>query len=184
MYPCQRDEGGCMKSETLSNWLQIAANIGILIGLILVGFQINQASNLQRLQLLYEDEGRAIENESTLLGDNPIEVLQKAMQTPEDLSFGEMRLLEAYHYRPYAQLERRYKAKELLGESWKDDVQDVAWVYGTPFGRAWWDEVKSTAPKEIRELVDDSLGNQSITFQQDHFNRVIKNTKKYQDIGK
>ena len=170
-----------MESSKVGYWLQVGANIGILIGLVLVGLQINQAADLLKLQLVYEDEGLVIENESALLGDDPTKVIQKAMDSPHELTFGEMRLLEAYHFRPYAQLERRYNARDLLGDDWKDDVYGVAWSYGTPIGRAWWDVIRDIAPPEIRRLLDDALADQTSNLQRDQFDRIKANLAKYLD---
>lgn len=168
----------------LGQWLQIGANVGILAGLVLVALQINQASNLLRLQLLYEDDGREIENESTLLGEDPARVIQKAFDEPRALTFAEMRVMESYLYRPLAQLERRFKARELLGDDWKNDIEDTVWNLGTPFGRAWWDSVRDSTHPEIRDAIDTALAKQHPSFQQDHFERVKKNLDKYSEHPK
>ena len=44
-----------MNFEKLNRWLQVSANIGIVLGLVLVGFQLKQNSELARIQLLYEE---------------------------------------------------------------------------------------------------------------------------------
>ena len=173
--------GGTQAStmNKLGQWLQIAANLGILAGLILVAVQIDQASNLLQLQLLYEDEGREIENESTLLGDDPARVIQKSIDEPYGLTFGEMRVMESYLYRPISQIERRYKARALLGDSWKEDIEDTIWNLGTPFGRAWWDAVRSTTNPEVREVIDEALRSRDPNAQQQHFDSVRQNIAKY-----
>ena len=40
------------------DWLQIVANVGLITGLILVGLQLKQNSDLLKTQLLYEESGR------------------------------------------------------------------------------------------------------------------------------
>ena len=168
-----------MESSKVGYWLQVGANIGILAGLVLVGFQINQTTGLIRLQILYEEAGRAIENESTLLGENPSAVIEKSVSDPTNLSYEEMRILEAYHWRPIAQLERRYELRELLGEEWKSSVPGTTWTLGTPFGRAWWDNVRDSVAPGVREVVDADLMERPVTSQIDYFNGVKANLARY-----
>ena len=171
-----------MESSKVGYWLQVGANIGILAGLILVGVQMNQTADLLRLQLLYEDDGVEIENEAAILGENPSDVIQKAIDDPLNLSFGEMRVLEAYHWRPVAQLQRRFEARSLLGGDWKNTVGDVAWTLGTPIARAWWDEVRDDAvAPEVRDAIDAELENRSVTAQAEQFDAVKKRLQKYLD---
>ncbi len=40
-----------MESSKIGYWLQVGANIGILAGLILVGFQINQNTKISHADL-------------------------------------------------------------------------------------------------------------------------------------
>ena len=44
-----------MESSKLGYWLQVGANIGLLAGLILVGFQIQQNSQILRTQVITEE---------------------------------------------------------------------------------------------------------------------------------
>ena len=169
-----------MDASKMANWLQIGANVGILVGLVLVGLQINQTSELLKLQLLYEDAARSSDNETAILGDDPTRVIQKTIDSPHELSFGEMRLLEAYHWRPLSQLIRRFHARELLGDSWKSDVQNVAWTYRTPFGRAWWVTVKSGLDPEIVRALDDALDVQMPSSQRAQFDAVKAKIPKHQ----
>ena len=40
-----------MNTEKLNRWLSLGANIGVVIGLLLVAYQIRQEANLTKLQL-------------------------------------------------------------------------------------------------------------------------------------
>lgn len=79
----------------LNRWLQVSANIGIVLGLVLVGFQLKQNSELARIQLLYEESNRAIELETEVVGERAAEVWAKSIQAPEDLTLAEIRIMEA-----------------------------------------------------------------------------------------
>ena len=57
-----------MNSSKLSDWLQIAANTGIIAGLLLVGLQLKQNSDLLKTQLLYEESSRLVDLETQVVG--------------------------------------------------------------------------------------------------------------------
>ena len=60
-----------MNTGKLNNWLQAAANIGILVDLILVGFQMRQNSDLLGAELVFNENQRSIDYARALVGDNP-----------------------------------------------------------------------------------------------------------------
>ena len=84
-----------MNSGKLSNWLQIAANVGIVVGLLLVGVQLKQNSNLLKTQLLYDESRRAVDLETLVVGENGAEVFAKSISDAENLSLPEQRIMEA-----------------------------------------------------------------------------------------
>ena len=43
-----------MEFDRVNRWLTLAANLGLLVGLILVALQLNQNSELARAQLIHE----------------------------------------------------------------------------------------------------------------------------------
>ena len=58
----------------LGKWVQIGANLGMVAGLILVGLQLQQNSDLLRTQLLYEESNRQSQFELAMLGGDPTAV--------------------------------------------------------------------------------------------------------------
>jgi len=57
-----------MRTERLASWLQITANIGIIGGLILVGFQLQQNSDILRAQMMSAESRSVIDQELQLIG--------------------------------------------------------------------------------------------------------------------
>ena len=78
-----------MNTGKFNNWLQIAANLGILIGLILVGFQMRQNSELLGAELVFMENQRLIDGARALAGEYPSSVFAKHLTNLEDLSFQE-----------------------------------------------------------------------------------------------
>ena len=57
-----------MHLDRIANWLQFLGNIGIIGGLALVGIQINQNTEIVRLQTLGDDSSRATQVEYVVVG--------------------------------------------------------------------------------------------------------------------
>ncbi len=84
-----------MDASKLGNWLQVSANIGIVLGLVMVGVQLKQNSDLTRIQLLYEESRRTVDLESTIVGERGAEVWAKSIEDPENLTLADVRIMEA-----------------------------------------------------------------------------------------
>jgi len=149
-----------MNSSKLSSWLQIAANTGIIAGLILVGLQLKQNSELLKTQLLYEESSRLVNLETQVVGESGAEVWAKSISDPENLNLAEQRVMEALLWSYVEQL----RSTRLLGElglledaEWRARVEsDTAFYLGNRYGRAWWANFKegttTLAPDLTREI--------------------------------
>ncbi|MBW2393868.1 MAG: hypothetical protein JRG95_06320, partial [Deltaproteobacteria bacterium] len=151
-----------MNSDRLGNWLQVGANLGIIVGLVLVGVQLKQNTDLLRVQLLYEESQRFIEHEQTMIGENGAEAWAKSLTAPREMTLAERRVMESYLYAMTEQWRASYMLRELgvLDEEWKDRiVEETKYYLGNPFGRAWWKAYRDTTrvPPEMLLLVEEML---------------------------
>lgn len=58
----------------LNSWLGIAANVGVVVGLVLVAVQIRQNSNLTRAQVANDWFLADMQLELSMMGENPAAV--------------------------------------------------------------------------------------------------------------
>ncbi len=79
----------------LGQWLQVGANTGILAGLILVGFQLAQNTELLRLQIINDTSRRTADHEYIFVGEQGAEAWATAIENPTELSFADQRILES-----------------------------------------------------------------------------------------
>ncbi len=70
----------------LSEWLQVAANIGILAGLVLVGYQIKQSNDLQRIEHVSRSLELDMAHVMAQMGDDPAEAVAKAVFEPNEMT--------------------------------------------------------------------------------------------------
>jgi hypothetical protein len=85
-----------MKLEQTAHWLTIAGNIGLLIGLALVIVQIEQNTDLVRLQLSSARWTDDLSLHLTMMGENPAVAVAKAIEDPTSLTIEDVQVLEAY----------------------------------------------------------------------------------------
>ena len=142
----------------LNSWLQVSANIGIVLGLLLVGVQLKQNSDLARIQMLNEESRRVVDYELEVGGERGAEVWAKSIEDPENLTLDEVRIMEALLYSFVENLRGTYRLADLglLEESdWRRRVEtEVTFYLSDPYSRAWWVNFGGTpnesVPEELR----------------------------------
>ena len=155
-----------MDSDRLNRWLALGANIGVLVGLLLVLLQMNQNEELLRVQITNEFFESYIAADTTFAGENLPAIWQKSVEEPENLSIAEMRAMEAQTFSPLSRWVSLYRLAEagIVDNSfWKSQVDmDVTFYFTSPYGRAWWEVFKeqlpvSYLPTELKDRIDEKL---------------------------
>jgi len=178
-----------MNSGKLSDWLQIAANTGIIAGLILVGLQLKQNSDLLKTQLLYEESSRLVDLETQFVGENGAEVWAKSISDPENLSLAEQRIMEALLWSYVEQL----RSTRLLGQlglledaEWKKRVRsDTGFWLGNKYGRAWWASFKgdkSQLPPDLIMEIDFKLSEKNTNRTADYMRSTMDRLREASEI--
>lgn len=145
-----------MDAKNVNKWLTLGANIGILIGLVLVTIEIRQNSDLLRLQFINDDLLAIAQGETPMLGDNPAEVMMKSLYSPEELTYADFRVVDAYLVAKMDLLVRRYRLGQegILDETaWKSEALNYGWHFGNEFGRLWWEYEGRHEYSDIPEIV-------------------------------
>ncbi len=82
-----------MKLEKISHWLTIVGNLGLLVGIALVAVQIDQNSQLVRVQLSVARWTDDLNLHLAMMGENPAAVVAKAIENPSELSVEDSQVL-------------------------------------------------------------------------------------------
>ncbi len=124
-----------MDSNKFSNWLQVAGNFGLLAGLILVGFQINQNTEIARTGLTARSFELAMQMNLARMGENPEAALAKAATDPESLTDEELGIVAQWVFF-WGDYDRRFDLLRDQGLVVQEIDWDVFyknranWVYG------------------------------------------------------
>ena len=95
------------------DWLQIGSNVAIVIGLLVVIYELNQNHQHVRAQLLLEDYGNGLAHAGHLLGENPAAAIAVARTDPEKLTEEQKIVVDAH---------LTYVYRRLSSQSYMHDV--------------------------------------------------------------
>lgn len=148
-----------MNFTKLTPWLTIIANLGLVAGMVLVAYEINQNSQLARTALI--NEGNIASNQfwANLMGETPADVIAKAVECPEAMTYSDFIVMDAFLFTGMNIQYRNYELAQegiFTDEDWRASVEGyAAWYLGNPYGRAWWEtEGETFFAKEFSDYVD------------------------------
>lgn len=149
-------------ASRLQGWITTTANVGVLIGLILVILQMNQSTQLARTA--YKSEGNVVSNQiwANLMSDRATDVIEKSIECPKEMTYSDFMALDAFLFTSINMIFRDYQLMQegLYSEAdWQRSVDTyVHWYLANPFGKAWWEEeAKNFFPAEFSAYVAKQL---------------------------
>jgi hypothetical protein len=161
-----------VNASKLSDWLQVAANIGIVLGLVLVGVQLKQNSDLARIQLVYAESQSSIDLELEVVGEQGAATWAKSIEDPENLTLAEIRIMEALLWGFAENLRGTYRLAELgllEEEDWRRRVDsEVTFYLSDRYSIAWWTNYGAASdsyPMVLRDAINEVIAadNRSVT---------------------
>jgi len=167
-----------VKTDKLSSWLQIGANVGILGGLILVGLQLQQNSEILQAQMMSAESRSVIDQEMHITGEQGAAAWVAAMSDPTNVSAEHHRIMEAIFWSAV----ESWRHIEELANSGLADVDprsrvadEAPWYFGNTYGRAWWTVRRedSALSDELKNVIDEAI-EQNPNFTADLHDRLIE----------
>ena len=151
-----------MNTDQLSSWLQITASVGVLGGLVLVGFQLEQNSEILQAQMMSDESRSAIDQEMQIIGEHGAAAWVSAMSDPSSVSPEHHRVMEAIYWSAV----ESWRHTEELGNLGLVDVDpryrvsdEAGWYFGNTYGRAWWSTRREDAEisDDLKKVIDDAI---------------------------
>ena len=148
-----------MDSDRLNRWLTLGANIGVLVGIIVLAVEIRQNSDLARLQFLDDRRTTWQQGELVVFGDSIAEVWEKSVLNPESLSLAETRILDAYLAFQLTNSERVFGLERAglleVGATQQWMQSELPFFFDTEFAKTWWEiEGRTSWGDEFVRLAD------------------------------
>ena len=152
-----------MNSDRLNRWLTLAANVGVLVGIVFLALEIRQNSDHLALQLEFAVPTQKIfEINRDLLDPAVAKILTKAVESPVELSFEEGLVASAFILNTLNEWEDRYllhKAGLAGVVDWQRHIREnIDWTLGNRFAMEIYKSNRNAFETEFVEYVDGLLG--------------------------
>lgn len=130
-----------MDTGKIDRWLSLGGNLAVLIGLVLVAYQINQEARLQKIQLFSDATTAINEFNLAMLGDNPTRVVARSIEDPDSLTLSEFQVMDAYLATALYEIRRLeiLRREGLLAEGSMYGIHHY-W-FGSNYAKAWFAEM-------------------------------------------
>lgn len=149
-----------MNWERVGQLLQVASNVGVIIGLLLVAVQMRQTSEAIRASRLDVWNLGGVQVDVGIMGDDAAEALATALSQPARLTEGQLYQLimvqDAYLYTMLAQWQA-YRAGQISSDDWALAREAFALTFGTPASRELWKVYKFGLPDGLVTELDEEL---------------------------
>ncbi len=164
-----------MKSETVSRWLGVGANFGVLLGLFLLWTEISQNKQMTRVEL---GAGMTDSTQQGWLGattDTVSEALSVAIYEPEKLTNRQLVVLDA-HMR--SKMSTAFRIEFLVRTGIFDlEMESAVWsvvrnAMGNEFGRAWYAVNRANLPPGISASIDRHLSDVSANQNRQRLDKI------------
>ena len=155
--------------------LHVVGNLAVLIGLIIVAYEIRQSSVIARAELsaLYLTNWAEIDRSRQ--DADFAAVLAKSMERPEDLTLDEMVQLDGYLFSIIDQLnmDRAMYRFGIFRDPLQVEVASFArYVLTTPFAQSWWASFREGYNADTGALIDLELESVSPDKQRVFFEEI------------
>lgn len=130
------------KPDRLTKWLTLAANIGVLLGLVLVFFEMRQNSDLTRISMEQHKNDLLAQIELSLAQPANAAIWVKAVRSPENLTDAEARIVESYLVSIMLQWDHmlQMEANGLITREHARQhiISSAPFYFGSRFAKNWW----------------------------------------------
>ena len=146
---------------SLAQWIELVGMFGLLISLVMVGYQLKQNTDMQRIDLLMQETSAIIDNERLMIENEHVaRVWAKSLEDPTSLTLAEQRIMEGYLWIFVELLRSNHRMKEhglLSDEDWKYRLNtDAGFYLGNPYAWGWFlgfVDGNLSLPKEITDHI-------------------------------
>tara|TARA_R110000782_G_scaffold157528_1_gene249773 strand:+ start:706 stop:1359 length:654 start_codon:yes stop_codon:yes gene_type:complete len=130
------------RTERLNQWLALGANIGVLLGLIILIVEVRQNAALTRAVMEQQKNDFLAEIEFNVAKPEISEVWIKSIRHPEDLTEPEIRTMDGILVALMLQWDHRFQmeAAGLVNreEARQHVLNSAPYYFGSRFAKHWW----------------------------------------------
>jgi hypothetical protein len=171
-------KGAKLDGDKVNKWLTFGANMGVLAGLILVAFEINQATLTTRADMISNFQDRWIAMDMSWQDAEFAAAWAKAMDNSQELSRSEMIQVSGHLWAfiDHINSARRLWELGVFAEPMATPAQILSGntniFFGNEFAQLWWAENKKDLHPELVMLLDAEIEKISTTHDLEYYERL------------
>jgi hypothetical protein len=158
----------------------LLANFGVIVGLLLLVYELNQARDFARIEFLNSNRLAFQEIEMDMMNPDIAVVWAKAAVDPNSMSNSDVRVMDAFLINLYNHWQQQWILEQegflKSGKSEAVLMTDVAFYFGSIFAQVWWEDLKSTHDRpEAREfdaLIDKVIADTDLSANRHYIERI------------
>lgn len=128
--------------DRFNRWLALGANLGVLLGLVILMVEVRQNANLTRAQMESGRNDLLAQIELSLASPEISAAWVKSIRSPETLTDVEVRMVESHLVAVMLQLDHMFNMEKIglvSREEARRHVQNVVpYYFGSRHGKKWW----------------------------------------------
>ena len=167
-----------MDANKVNKWLSLGANLGVLAGIILLAFEINQATLTTRAEMISSHNDRWVTIDLSWQDPEFAVAWAKAIEDPEELTVTEMIQLNGFMWSYFDHIDTISELYDLgIFDDSVDPVEQIISInayifFGNRYSQAWLEENRENIGPRTMEIVDQVLIEVSAEETLDSYNRI------------
>ena len=141
------------------DWVQLLTNVAVVIGLLLLIYELNQSRDLTRAQIVDGAYDAAVFRNLAILGESPEEAIARSLFHPEDVTEADAIVLSHFYTALLVSWLRNRDERGLgyFERGFEEVIASEAYFLNTIPGRKWWASVRDFQEPELAAAVDKAL---------------------------
>jgi hypothetical protein len=169
-----------MDSDRVTRWLTLAANIGVIVGIVFLVLEMRQNSDIATAQvrLDYAAGWRSIDEQRQ--DEIFAQVYAKSILSPDELSLSEVIQLDGYYTGVIDQMLSAHTASRagLRSGQFEDVARQVANGYfSNAYGQAWWQQARKmwsgSDNFDFQKTMNEAIGAASKQGNQEYYEGIL-----------
>ena len=139
-----------MKSTKITDWAQLITGLALLLGLLMVFYELRQAKQLAFAEIMSQGYSEVLEDARTIMGENPAVALAKACYQPDALTREERLIIDTYYSSQLAQISRLGLLNAVADFGVSEELVSgyyVNIILSTPYGQRWFAQRAKDTPR-------------------------------------
>lgn len=170
-----------MDTNRVGHWLTLAANLGVIVGIVFLVLEIRQNVDIATAQvrLDYAAGWRSIDEQRQ--DEAFARVYSKSILNPDELSFSEVVQLDGYYIGVIDQMQSAYTASRsgLRPGQFENVARQVAILYfSNTYSQAWWRQSKKSwsnlEDSGFQKIMDEAIGATDERGNQEFYEGILR----------